>query len=154
MIPDEKRVPVSLLLLRIGVFVVMALWSVDKIVNPEHAAAVFESFYFIGGMGAGVLAAIGVVQLILELAFVAGLFRTFTYGYVLVVHALSTLASWPGYLEPFDHLLFFAAWPMLSACIALFLLRDRDSLWSLDEARRRTAGAPHGPIRPEPDPDP
>lgn len=141
MISDEKRLPVSLLLLRIGVFVVMALWSVDKIVNPGHAAGVFETFYFLEGMGAGTLAAIGVVQLLLEVAFVAGLFRTFTYGYVLVVHALSTLSSWPGYLEPFDNLLFFAAWPMLAACIALFLLRDRDTLWSADEARRRKASA-------------
>ena len=141
MIADEKRLPVSLLLLRIGVFVVMALWSVDKILNPGHAAGVFETFYFLGGMGAGVLAAIGVVQLLLEIAFVAGLFRTLTYGYVLVVHAISTLASWPGYLEPFDNLLFFAAWPMLAACVALFLLRDRDTLWSADEARRGRGGA-------------
>ena len=32
------------------------------------------------------------------------------------------------YLEPFDHLLFFAAWPMLAACFALYLLRDDDTL--------------------------
>lgn len=136
MIPDEKRLPISLLCLRLGVFVVMALWSVDKLVNPAHAAGVFETFYFIGGLGPTALAAIGGVQLLIELAFVAGLFRTFTYGFVLVTHLISTLASWPGYLEPFDHLLWFAAWPMLAACIALFLLRDRDTLWSADEARR------------------
>lgn len=143
MISEEKRLPVSLLLLRIGVFVVMGVWSVDKIVNPEHAAGVFETFYFLGGMSPGALAAIGVAQLLVEVAFVAGLFRTFTYGVVLVVHAISTLASWPGYLEPFQspHQLFFAAWPMLAACVALFLLRDRDTLWSVDEALRRKAAA-------------
>ena len=27
---------------------------------------------------------------------------------------------------PFDHLLFFAAWPMWAACIALFVLREHD----------------------------
>lgn len=136
MIPDEKRLPLALLCLRVGVFVVMALWSVDKILNPEHAAGVFETFYLIGGMGPTALAAIGVAQLAVELAFVAGLFRTFTYGFVLLTHLISTLASWPGYIEPFDNLLFFAAWPMLAACFALFLLRDRDTLWAADEALR------------------
>jgi hypothetical protein len=28
----------------------------------------------------------------------------------------------------FDNLLFFAAWPMLAACFALYLLRDLDTL--------------------------
>lgn len=141
MISDEKRLPVSLLCLRIGVFVVMALWSVDKILNPGHAAGVFETFYFIGGLGPAAMAAIGVAQLLVEVAFVAGLFRTLTYGFVLVTHLISTLASWPGYLEPFDHLLWFAAWPMLAACVALFLLREEDTLWSLDEARRGGTGS-------------
>ena len=143
MIADEKRLPLSLLCLRLTVFLVMALWSVDKILNPGHAAGVFETFYFIGGIGPTALAAIGVVQLLLELAFVAGWLRTFTYGYVLIVHALSTLSSWPGYLEPFDNLLFFAGWPMLAGCLALFLLREEDTLWSVDEALRggETAGA-------------
>lgn len=136
MISDEKRLHLSLFSLRLTVFLVMALWSVDKILNPEHAAGVFETFYFIGGIGPAALAVIGGVQLLIELAFVAGWLRTFTYGYVLVVHALSTLASWPGYLEPFDHLLFFAGWPMLAGCLTLFLLRKEDTLWSLDEARR------------------
>lgn len=134
---DDQRLAISLFGLRLGVFVVMALWSVDKILNPDHAAAVFENFYYLGGMGAGLMAAIGGVQLLIEVGFVAGLFRTFTYGVVLVTHAVSTLASWPGYLEPFDNLLFFAAWPMLAACVALFLLRHRDTLWSADEALGR-----------------
>lgn len=136
MISDENRLPVSLLALRLTVFLVMALWSVDKILNPGHAAGVFETFYFMGGIGPTALAVIGGVQLLVELAFVAGWLRTFTYGYVLVVHALSTFASWPGYLEPFDNLLFFAGWPMLAGCLALFLLREEDTIWSVDEALR------------------
>lgn len=56
MIADEKRLPVSLLAPRLNVFPVMALWSVDKILNPGHAAGVFETFYFIEGTGPAVLA--------------------------------------------------------------------------------------------------
>ncbi|MFO8003013.1 hypothetical protein [Thioalkalivibrio sp.] len=135
---QEKRIQVSLLLLRLGVFVVMLFWTLDKFVAPDHAAGVFAHFYKLEGIGPGVLATIGAVQLVVILAFVAGLFRTWTYGLVLAMHAISTFSSWPQYLTPFDNLLFFAAWPMLAACVALFLLRDSDTMLSLDARRRRS----------------
>lgn len=144
MITNELRLPFSLLALRIGVFIVMILWSIDKLLNPDHAAAVFDTYYMLADVGPGLLAAIGIAQIAIEIAFVAGLFRTFTYGFVLVTHLISTLASFPGYLAPFDNLLFFAAWPMLAACIALFLLRDEDTLWSVDEARSGRRGPTPG----------
>lgn len=139
MIREETRLPLSLLLLRVGVFIVMALWSVDKLMNPEHASGVFETYYLIGGLGPTTMAVIGAGQLLIEIAFVAGLFRTFTYGFVLVTHGISTLASWPGYIEPFENLLFFAAWPMLAACVALFLLREQDTLLAADAHSIRSA---------------
>lgn len=139
--PVQNRLRISLLLMRVGVFVVMIFWSLDKLLYPDHAAGVFETFYMIPGLGGGTLAAVGIIQILLEIGFVAGLFKTLTYGYVLLAHLISTLSSWPGYLEPFDNLLFFAAWPMLAACIALFLLRDQDTLLAADEARKSTAEA-------------
>jgi putative oxidoreductase len=135
---NEKRLRISLLLLRLGVFVVMFVWTLDKFVAPDHAARVFEHFYHLEGMGPGILAAIGAVQLVVILGFVAGLFRTWTYGLVLAMHAISTFSSWPQYLAAFDNLLFFAAWPMLAACVALFLLRDSDTMLSLDALRHRS----------------
>ena len=134
----DKRLRISLLLLRLGVFVVMFVWTLDKFVAPDHAARVFEHFYQLEGMGPGILATIGAVQLVVILGFVAGLFRTWTYGLVLAMHAVSTLSSWQQYLAAFDNLLFFAAWPMLAACIALFLLRDSDTMLSLDALRHRS----------------
>lgn len=130
---DTDRLQVSLVALRLGVFIVMFMWALDKIVNPDHAAAVFENFYMLEGMGGGILAVIGGLQILVVLAFLAGFLKTWTYGLVLLMHAVSTLSSWQQYLAPWDHLLFFAAWPMLAACLALFLLRDRDQLFSLDE---------------------
>jgi putative oxidoreductase len=137
MVTDNNRLPLSLLFLRIGVFIVMFVWALDKIVQPDHAAAVFANFYLLEGMAAGVLAAIGVIQIVIYLAFLGGLFRTWTYGLVLAMHTVSTLSSYQQYLDPFNNLLFFAAWPMLAACIALFLMRDSDTLWSVDAMRAR-----------------
>jgi hypothetical protein len=50
---------------------------------------------------------------------------------VFVLHGISTLSSYRQYLDPFDNLLFFAAWPMLAACFALYSLRDLDTRWTL-----------------------
>lgn len=43
----DRRLSVSLLLLRASVFVVMLVWTLDKFINPNHATAVFKKFYFI-----------------------------------------------------------------------------------------------------------
>lgn len=121
------NLPKALLSLRLGVFLVMLMWTLDKFVNPEHAAGVFASFYGLDGLGTAIVMVIGVLELLLILAFVAGLYKRWTYGAVLVLHGLSTLSSWQMYLG-FENLLFFAAWPMLAACYALFILRDEDTL--------------------------
>jgi putative oxidoreductase len=140
MISNDKKVRLSLLLLRLGVFVVMLMWTLDKFVRPDHAAAVFANFYMLEGLGRGAFLAIGSVQLLIVLGFGAGIFRTWTYGLVLAMHSVSTFSSWKQYLAAFDNLLFFAAWPMLAACITLFLLRKDDSLFSLDAWRAGESG--------------
>jgi hypothetical protein len=77
---------------------------------------------------------IAAIELVILLKFVAGYKKKYTYGAVLVLHAVSTLSSFRQYLAPFDgpNLLFFAAWPMLAACFALFILRDLDKKWSVE----------------------
>lgn len=126
-----NRLGVSLFLLRASVFVVMILWSIQKLVAPEAAAGIFESFYYIGGLTAPLLYTIAVAQMVVEVAFVLGVLRFWTYGFVLVTHAFSTLSSWQQYLQPLDNMLFLAAVPMLAACVALFLLREQDNFLSL-----------------------
>jgi len=130
---DTQRIANALLLLRLGVFIVMLMWTLDKFVNPQHSAAVFENFYGLGGLGPTAFMVVGALQLVVVLAFVAGFMKRYSYGIVLVLHTISTLSSWQQYLNPFDNLLFFAAWPMLAACIALYMLRDLDTRWTLDD---------------------
>lgn len=134
-----KRLSLSLLGLRLTVFLVMLMWTVDKFIRPEHAAGVFANFYSLGGFGASVFVILGVLELLLLLAFVTGFARRFSYGAVLLLHAGSTLSAWQQYLHPYEgvNLLFFAAWPMLAACLALYLLRDADSM-TIDGRRAGT----------------
>lgn len=123
----------SLLSLRITIFIVMLVWTLDKFINPGHAAKVYEAFYFLSGLGNSTMYIVGVIEVIVLIGFVLGVYKKYTYGAILVLHAISTLSSYKQYLSPYDgpNLLFFAAWPMLAACLALFLLREYDSKFAL-----------------------
>ncbi|MFT7130826.1 MAG: putative oxidoreductase [Gammaproteobacteria bacterium] len=127
---DEKKLQYSLLFLRATIFLVMFMWTVDKFVNPGHAIKIFEHFYFISGMESLAIKMIGAIELALLICFLVGYQKKYTYGFVLLLHAGSTLSSFNQYLSPFEgsNLLFFAAWPMLAACFSLFIMRDSDKL--------------------------
>lgn len=129
-LPDslEKPLARSLLVLRLGVFIVMLMWTLDKFVNPAHTDKVLNGFYGIDWLSNNLSYIIGAVELLLILAFVTGLWRRWTYGSILLLHSLSTFSPYKQYMDPFNHLLFFTAWPMLAACLALYWLRAWDNL--------------------------
>jgi len=133
---QNDRLTISLFILRLGVFVVMFIWTIDKFVRPEHAAAVFKNFYFISDLNYTLSYLIGAVELVLLAGFLLGWKKRFTYCAVLILHAVSTLSSFKQYLAPFEgpNILFFAAWPMLAACVALYLLREQDTLWTIEKS--------------------
>lgn len=125
----KDRLPYALLALRISVFVVLGMWTLDKFVNPGHTAAVFETFYLVSGLSEYASYGIGAVQAAIVLAFVTGSFKRYSYGLVLLMHLVSTLTPYSRYLDPWSgsNLLFFAAFPMLAAIITLYLMRDEDT---------------------------
>jgi hypothetical protein len=131
--PRNPQPARSLLLLRLTVFMVMFMWALDKLLNPQHAAGVYEYFYGLSGFGGTLFRTLGVAEIAFLCIFVAGLWKRLTYGGVLLLHAASTLSSYRQYLTPWDnsHLLFFAAWPMLAACYALYVLREDDVLLTI-----------------------
>jgi hypothetical protein len=130
---DERRLQIALLALRAGVALMLSVWVADKFVNPGHGSAVLQHFYGLSGVGSAVIHLLGAVQAIIVVLFALGLARRWSYAAVLLMHGASTLLSFRQYLDPWSgaNLLFFAAWPMLAACLALYLLRDRDRLLSL-----------------------
>jgi putative oxidoreductase len=127
----QAKIANALLFIRLAVFLVMLMWTLDKFINPDHSAAVYANFYKIGGLGAEIFMLIGALELLLLLAFVTGFKKTISYGLVLIIHSISTLSTWQQYLDPFNNLLFFAAIPMLAACWTLFSLRELDTRLSL-----------------------
>lgn len=129
----QSALPLSLFLMRISIFVVMLMWTLDKFINPGHSAKVFEKFYSISVQESSLMAVLGFVELIILAGFVLGCYKKFCYGSVLIFHTVSTLSAYRQYLTPFEgpNLLFFGAWPMLAGCLMLYLLRDDDVMWTL-----------------------
>ena len=130
---NDKRLTFSLFILRLSVFFVMLMWTFDKFIKPEHTAAIFKGFYSISGLGNTVIFVMGAAQFLLIVLFFIGFKKTFTYGAVLALHAASTFSSFGKYLAAYEgpNLLFFAAWPMLAACVVLFIFREEDSVLQL-----------------------
>ena len=132
----EKRLRVALLALRLSLALAFAAWAADKFVNPDHGAAVFQGFYGLKAVPPTLVYAAGAVQAVLVAAFVLGIAKTWSYGAVLIMHAVTTAVSWKAYLG-LENILFFSAWPMLGGLVALWLLRDEDRLLSLGAKPRQ-----------------
>ncbi len=121
----QQQLGIALLALRLSIALVFIMWALDKVLVPEHAMKVFSGFYGLD-ISSGFSVALGLAQLVFIGVFLAGLWKNLTYLAILVLHSGSTFSSFAKYLDPFNNLLFFAAWPMLAACFALYLLRERD----------------------------
>ncbi|MGR9052950.1 MAG: hypothetical protein ACU84J_09915 [Gammaproteobacteria bacterium] len=106
------------------------MWTLDKFVNPGHASKVYERFYSIAGLDGKIMAILGFLEMAVLAGFLLGFYKRFCYGAVLLFHAVSTLSSYHQYMAPFQgpNLLFFAAWPMLAACLMLYSMRHEDTL--------------------------
>lgn len=130
---ESKQLPKALFLLRITVFLVFLMWTIDKFIRPSHAGVVFQKFYFSPAFQDWVFYLIGLVESIILIGFLLGIKKKLTYGIVFLLHFISTVSSYRQYLAPFEqgNLLFFAAWPMLAACYALYVLRDQDTIGTL-----------------------
>lgn len=125
----EKKLALVLLITRLSIALVFMVWAFDKILAPGHTVKVFAAFYNLD-ISTSLAVGLGAVQIAFISAFALGLYKSMTYLAILVLHAGSTFAAFAKYLDPLNNLLFFAAWPMLAACIGLYLLREYD-VWVL-----------------------
>lgn len=130
---DERKLQWGLFSLRIGIAVVFLTWTIDKIVNYSHNSVMITHYYFVE-ISQPVLLAIGIAELGLILLFLAGKFKNWTYGLILLFHLVTTFASAKRLFPPYEihQLLYFGSIPMLAACICLYLNRHSDTLFNLD----------------------
>ncbi|MFQ5621345.1 MAG: DoxX family membrane protein [Candidatus Nanoarchaeia archaeon] len=129
----QKNDKLALFILRIGLGVFLLLWAIDKLVAPDSTVKIFQMFYNIP-ITLNVAFIVGIAEAILAIAIMTGMWKQWSYGLGLAAHTISVLSSYKQHLDPFgkNHL-FIAGLPVLAAFIALYMLRDKDTLWSLGE---------------------
>ena len=117
----------ALWLLRLGLGLFFVLWGIDKIVAPGSTVKIFEMFYMMP-ISVSLAPMIGAIEIIFGLAFIAGVYKDRVYLLGVLLHGISTLASYRQYMDPFgkNHL-FLAAIPLLFAYVALYMMRDEDT---------------------------
>ena len=59
----DNRLPLALLLLRLTVFLVMFMWTIDKFVEPEHASRIMAEFYLLGGVASAIVYLLAAIEL-------------------------------------------------------------------------------------------
>lgn len=128
----ETRLGRALLVMRLSIAAFLLVWVADKFLVPEHAQRVFEAFYSTSP-SSGMLLAAALAQLLVVLGFTVGAFKTYSYGAILLMHAASTVVSWKMLINPLvvPNILFWAGIPVLGAIIALFMLREYDTLLTI-----------------------
>ncbi len=129
----NKHHKLGLFILRIGLASLFLLWGIDKIVAPESTVKIFSFFYKIP-ISVDLSYALGALEIIFSIVFAAGLWKRSIYGLGVILHGVSTLSTYKQLLDPFgQNHLFIAAIPLLAGYIALYLLRDQDTLWTLQK---------------------
>ena len=132
---NHDSLKLSLLLLRLGVFIVFFMWSLRKLLFPESTINIFSHFYFYDGMTNSLSYILGAIQMAIVVAFLLGVKKRITYGILFLMHLGSTVLSYGKYFDPWSspNLLFFTAFPMLAALAALYLMRNEDTLFTIGQ---------------------
>jgi putative oxidoreductase len=137
----------ALLLIRVTFGLFLLAWGVNKIVNAEGTSGIFAKFYGIDQLGMTSASILGGLQIILSLCIIAGFFRTISYGAGVLIHGVSTISTASHIAMPLaegSNLLFMAGLPVFGAIVALFMVRQHDTLLSVDAIiRSRTTANPY-----------
>jgi putative oxidoreductase len=127
--------PWTMPVLRVGMGIFLAAWGLDKLLAVEGSQRIFERFYRIDA-GPSLVQLAGVAEIVLAALLIAGVRRRPVAWVVLVVNAVSTLASWRQILDPWGRLglgpggthLFLASIVIMAASIVLVVNADDDTL--------------------------
>lgn len=135
----------ALFFLRASIALLVLVWGLDKIVDPGHAMAVSDRFYFGLLSHPALLPMVGAAQVGVALLGLVGLFRRFIDPVILLINLGSLLSVWRSIVDPWGwvfegtNALFFPSLIVLAGCILLLAFRDYETL-TLDVRLGRRGG--------------
>ena len=124
----------GLLLLRVSTGWLLVMWGLDKLVNVEHGQRVAEGFYLGIGSQAIIQNVFGVLEILLGLAVVFGLWRRRLYPVMCLVLLITALAVWRSILDPWGwfldgaQVLFYPSIIIFAGALVLWGTMDEDEL--------------------------
>lgn len=132
------RLPLFFTRLSIAVFLLP--WQLMRFSKPETISNISQKYYKFSMPEIGSTVT-GVLMMVLLLAFVAGFKKRISYGLVLVLHTIGTLTTIPYLIPGLEgfNILFMAAIPTIGAMWLLYVLREQDTLLSVDSMMKRDA---------------
>jgi len=131
--PSNIKIPLFFTRLSIAYFLLP--WVLMRFVKPENAKGIAAKYYKISSMPEIATTIIGVLWVLLLVAFVAGFKKRISYGLVLIIHTVGTLWTLPYLIVGTStaNLLFFAAIPVIGAMWLLYALREHDTFLSINK---------------------
>lgn len=78
----------------------LVIWGIDKVVDPAHGLAVSARFYFGWFSLPSLMPAFGVLQILLGLLVIAGLWRRYAYPALALVTGTTLVGVWRSILDP------------------------------------------------------
>ena len=150
MIHQQKRLEVSLFIIRITAAIFLGLWATLKFHRPSWTQNIFKGSYGLESLGLETLPPeasylLGGIQILIVLAFALGLWKTWTYGLMMLMSAAGVLGSLGSYVgineageiianyTKYPRNLMLTAIPTLGALTALFIMRHSDNFLSLSK---------------------
>lgn len=134
----ERRIEISLFIIRITAAIFLGLWASLKFFRPEWTENIFKGAYKLPFVTADFALILGIIQLSIVIAFAIGLWRFWTYGLMMLMSAAGVIGSLPSLIAftQFPKNLMLTSIPTLGALIALFLLRDLDNFLSVSSKKK------------------
>lgn len=146
------RLEIALFIIRITSAIFLGLWATLKFIRPEWTQNIFKGAYRLKEFGLETLPveasyALGGAQILIVLAFALGMWRSWTYGLMVLMSAAGVMGSLGSYINfneqgeliaaytKYPRNLMLTAIPTLGGLIALFMLRDFDNFLTLSRRR-------------------
>lgn len=133
----------TLLFLRVSVALLVLIWGIDKVVNVQHAINVSNAFYFGLLSFPGLVPILGVLQCVVAILALVGLYRSIVDPLIALINFGSLFGVRASIIDPWGwftegtNALFFPSLTVFAACLVLLAFRREETL-VLDRKRAAT----------------
>jgi len=139
----NHRLATSLMIIRITIAAFFGAWASLKFYRPEWFENVFTNMYGLEFVTRDASTYVGAAQVLLVFLFLIGMWRTFSYGALVLMQGAGILGSIPNLINytSYPNNLMWAAVPAFGAAVALFIMRQEDA-YTIDCLRAHHLGSP------------